>query len=139
MHVAPDDRCKCGLHARTTLEGCTEEYPSYPVHRYWADRTTPSSGLAMGAVLMWGVTLRGSKVIRSQYAQVLCLTEKPELWASSGGANNPSAVPAENIASRQATLDAICTDYGVPIVPFESVTQYASEFGDLSGRPDVAA
>ena len=55
-HQAPDEGCRCGLHARTTPQGCGEEYPYYPVHGYWAYRSAPTSGLmAMGAVLMWGV------------------------------------------------------------------------------------
>jgi hypothetical protein len=88
---------------------------------------------------MWGTTLRGRRVIRSQYARVLCLTEKPDVWARRRGANDPSTVSAENVAVRGRTLDAICAAYAVPMVPFASVTQYAAEFGELTERPDIAA
>lgn len=132
-HVAPDERCRCGLHARTTADGCAEEYPYYPVHGYWAYRSAPSSGLmAMGAVLMWGATLRGRRVIRSQYARVLCLTERPDIWAPRSGSNDPSTVSRENVARREQTLEAICREYGVPMVPMSFVTRYAGEFGDLA-------
>jgi hypothetical protein len=139
-HRAPDDGCRCGLHARTTPEGCGEEYPYYPVHGYWAYRSAPTSGLmAMGAVLMWGVTLRGKRVIRAQYARVLCLTEKPDLWAPRSGSNDPSRVSSENVARRHQTLEEICAAYAVPMVPFASVARYASEFGDLTERGDELA
>ena len=140
MHVAPHRDCRCGLYARTTVEGCIEEYPYYPMHGYWPYQATVSRQLmAMGAVLMWGITLRGRRVIRAQYARVLCLTEKPNVWAPMHGPNDPSKVTAPVIAERQATLDAICRRYGVPMVPFASVTTYAAEYGDLVGRKGLAA
>jgi hypothetical protein len=70
---------------------------------------------------------------------VLCLTEKPDVWARRPWANDPSTVSAENVAVRERTLDAICAAYAVPMVPFASVTQYAAEFGELTERPDIAA
>jgi hypothetical protein len=139
-HPAPDERCRCGLHARTTLDGCTEEYPYYPVHGYWAYRSAPTSGLmAMGAVLMWGGTLRGKRVIRAQYSRVLCLTEKPDLWAPRNGSNDPSRVSSENVARRQTTIEQICSAYAVPLVPFASVARYAAEFGELTSTGDELA
>jgi hypothetical protein len=95
--------------------------------------------MAMGAVLMWGSTLRGKRVIRSQFSRVLCLTEKPDLWTPRSGSNDPSAVSAENVALREETLQGICERYGVPLVPYETVTRYAGEFGDLTDDSDIAA
>jgi hypothetical protein len=139
-HEAPDESCRCGLYARTTLEGCTEEYPYYPVHGHWAYGRAPRSGLmAMGAVLMWGITLRGRRVIRAQFTRVLCLTEKPDLWAPRSGANDPSTVSQETVDGRQETIEIICREYGVPMVPFRAVVAYAGEFGDLSERDELAA
>jgi hypothetical protein len=88
---------------------------------------------------MWGGTLRGKRVIRAQYSRVLCLTEKPDLWAPRSGSNDPSAVSPDNVASRDETLSAICETYGVPLVPFAAATQYAAEFGDLTDGADLAA
>jgi len=139
-HFAPHEDCRCGLHARTTVEGCTEEYPYYPVHGYWAFGSTPASGLmAMGAVLMWGVILRGRRVIRSQYARVLCLTEKPDVWARRRGANDPANVSAANVTLRRDTLEAVCAEYALPMLPFASVTRYAAEFGELTEPSGLAA
>jgi hypothetical protein len=79
-------------------------------------------------------------VIRSQYARVLCLTEKPDLWAPRSGSNDPSRVSAENVARRQETLEEICAVYAVPMIPFASVARYASEFGELTeGGGELAA
>jgi hypothetical protein len=139
-HPAPDERCRCGLHARTTLDGCTEEYPYYPVHGYWAYRTSPASGLmTMGAVLMWGTILRGRRVIRAESARVLCLTERPDPWSPRSGTNDPSRISAEMVESRRRTLEQVCVAYGVPMVPYASVARYASEFGDLTEAADLAA
>ena len=130
-HTAPWDNCRCGLHARTTLAGCTEEYPYYPVHGYWAYQAAHPSGLMiMGAVLLWGDTHRGEKVIRSQYGKVLCLTDKPDVWAERMGSNNPTAISQERRDQRAVTLVAIQEAYGVPMIEWDGVEMYASEFGD---------
>lgn len=134
-HPAPDDACRCGLHARTTVEGVTEEYPYYPVHGYWAYRSTPVNGLmCMGAVLMWGKVLRGTRVIRAEHARVICLTDPaPEqLWNERMGNNNPAAISEERREQRAAELDLIAIRYNVPIIPMVHVTAYAAEFGDLA-------
>jgi hypothetical protein len=128
MHAAPEESCRCGLYARTTLEGCTEEYPYYPLHECLSDPS--SSGLmTMGAVLMWGTILRGRRVIRSQYAQVLCLTDTP---AASWG---------HQLRRRrlQKKVEAICREYRVPLILYHAVTQYAAEFGELAGEAMTAA
>jgi hypothetical protein len=139
-HRAPLDGCRCGLHARTTLDGCIEEYPYYPVYGYWASCGMPSRSLmATGAVLMWGLTLRGKRVIRAQYSRVLCLTERPDVWAPRRGPIDPSTIDAETVTARHRTLEAICREYGVPMVPFRSMEHYVGEFGELSARPDAAA
>ncbi|MDB5065954.1 MAG: hypothetical protein JWM18_2388 [Chloroflexi bacterium] len=135
-HRAPLDGCRCGLYARTTLDGCFDEYPYYPVYGY----SMPTRAfMATGAVLMWGITLRGRRVIRSQYSRVLCLTERPDIWASRTGPLFPSAIVTETVAARHQTLEAICREYGVPMVPFRSMERYVAEFGELSERPDAAA
>jgi hypothetical protein len=78
-------------------------------------------------------------VIRAQYSRVLCLTEKPDLWAPRSGSNDPSAVSPENVTGRDETLQAICEAYGVPSVPYAAATRYAAEFGDLTEGGDLAA
>jgi hypothetical protein len=132
-HEAPDEHCWCGLYALTTVDGCAEEFPYYPlsdpVHNcYWTRR---GKLMVMGAVLMWGATLRGRRVIRSQYARVLCLTEMPDVWAPRSDIVDPSKVPSETVARRERTIEAICQRYSVPLVPRDAVEHYAAEFGDL--------
>jgi hypothetical protein len=132
-HPAPSEDCRCGLYGRTTLEGCLSEYPYYPVHGYWPWRRIPKRGLmAMGAVLLWGTTLRGDRVIRAEYGRVLCLTDTPDPWARRIGANDPSRIPEVRREQRTAAIDQLCRDYGVPMIPYESVELYVREFGDLA-------
>jgi hypothetical protein len=88
--------------------------------------------MAMGAVLLWGTTLRGDRVIRAEYGQVLCLTDTPDPWARRIGANDPSRIPEVRREQRTAAIDQLCRDYGVPMIPYESVELYVREFGDLA-------
>jgi hypothetical protein len=132
-HPAPYEDCRCGLYGRTTLDGCLSEYPHYPVHGYWPWQRIPNRGLmSMGAVLLWGTTLRGDKVIRAEYGRVLCLTDTPDPWAMRTGANDPSMIPEDRREQRAAAIDRLRRDYGVPLIPYESVELYVREFGDLA-------
>ena len=38
------------------------------------------------------------------------------------------------VIAREVTIERVCATYGVPMVPYESVVQYAAEFGDLNER-----
>jgi hypothetical protein len=132
-HITPADHCRCGLHARTTIDGVREEYPYFPVHGYWAYMSTPTNSLmCMGAVLMWGRVLRGDKVIRAEHARIICLTDPDPLWIDRTGANNPGSIPQERRDQRQSDLDRISARYQVPIIPYRACTAYASEFGELA-------
>jgi hypothetical protein len=78
---------------------------------YWPQHGPRESRLmALGGVLMWGVVPAVGR-----------------------------AIAARTIAQRQATLEAICTRYGVPMVPYASVAGYAGEFGELIEGPGIVA
>jgi hypothetical protein len=83
---------------------------------------------------MWGDVVRGKKVIRAQYARVLCLTEVPDPWAHKPGVSDPEKATDEERERREATILAALRAYGVPRVPFESVECYAREFGEEAGE-----
>jgi len=136
-HEPPTEGCQCGLYARTTLDGVKDEYPYYPVHGYWAYMRPTNAGLMiMGAVLMWGTVHRGGKVIKAARARVLCLTDIENPWVERTGSNNPASVPEERREERKQTVNMIAEAYGVPIIPYASTTMYASEFGDLTPKPE---
>lgn len=134
-HPAPADSCRCGLHARTTLAGCTEEYPYYPVHGYWgyAQAGGANNLMVMGAVLLWGDVQRGDKVIRASHSRILCFTDKPDPWAERTGSNNPAAITEERREARQEALNILCAEFSVPLVPYETCEMYAREFGEWVG------
>ncbi len=133
-HPAPADNCRCGLHARTTLQGCLEEYPYYPVHGYWGYMGQAKDNfMVMGAVLMWGDIHRGDKVIRASHSRVLCLTDKDNPWPERTGSLNPADIAQEKRDVRTAHIGIICQQYGIPLVPFDTCEIYASEFGEYVG------
>jgi hypothetical protein len=131
----PEEGCRCGLYARTTIDGCREEYQDYP---YSADsdwsgyiQPIPTTSMVMGAVLRWGRILRGTKVIRAEHARIICLTETDDLWRTPSRTHQRAMISAERGEARRAALAAVVRDYKLPVIPHQSVTAYAAEFGDL--------
>lgn len=123
----------CGLYARTTVEGCKQEYPYYPTYGYWAySFNSGRKFMTMGAVLMWGDVARGKKVIKASRARVLCLTELLDPYAKNDTINDPSVIGEDDKARRTETIQSICMAYGIPMIPIGYVKSYAAEFGQLT-------
>ena len=125
-HPVPGgENCRCGLYATTRAPGVWEEYPKYPScgrGLFGSELGMPTAEtLVMGAVLMWGIVQRGERVMRGEWAQVLCLSEKPGIDLDGDAAR-----------LRSARLRGLAEEYSVPIVPFDGLTLYAAEFGDLA-------
>lgn len=112
-HRPPGPQCSCGIYARTRLSGVIEEYPLYP--RSHAGLTSLGD-MCMGAVLMTGEVAWGDKVIRAAEGRPLCLCE-PQTHVD---------------PRRRARLEAIAHHNRIPIVPWAHVSDYASEFGDMT-------
>jgi hypothetical protein len=98
--------------------------------------STPANGLmCMGAVLMWGTIMYGARVIRSEFARVICLTDPDPLWVEKVGNNNPQTVPEDRREQRERELEMVARRYGVPIIPYQHARAYSAEFGELC-KPD---
>ncbi len=123
-HAAPEETCTCGLHARTTLEGLLNEYPNHPHSnrgRYGGGRyVSQYKTLILGSVLLWGVVLRGDLVIRAEYARPIAFTTLPDKERS--------------VPEWQEMADNVSNTYSVPIISFNHLKLFSSEFGDIAGE-----
>lgn len=121
IHPAPQADCRCGLHARTTLDGLLDEYPNYPMSnkgrfnggKYFEKYKT----LILGAVLLWGDVVRGDLVIRAQCARPICFTTLPD--------RQHSVPDWDELANNVSSV------YSVPIVPWNGMQMFSAEFGEV--------
>lgn len=126
LHFAPAMGCTCGLHARTTLEGLLDEYPNYPKSNKgrfgatskYAINESSYKTLIFGAVLMWGVILRGDLVIRAQFARPICFTTLPH--------------KQQSVHNWDELATNVSETYSVPIISWEHMRSYAAEFGEMA-------
>lgn len=97
-HTSPHADCSCGMHAYINHEH--DEESKWITHLFDKELTV------QGAILMWGQIFSGSKVIRSQYAEIVALLD--------------DSIIAKEIAKR----------YNVPCVSEAHMLYLATEYGD---------
>lgn len=127
-HAAPDQKCACGIYARTTLAGIFDEL--------WLAGMAKAHSVVVGAVAMFGNTYHGKNgphVIRAQHAQPICLLAS-DAWYPMQLPDDPE----QDLQAWRDMLERVSQRYGLPIVPRTGIEQYAAEFGEpLSTTEDA--
>lgn len=94
----------CGVHAYKTLDA--------------ADLLVRRNDGILGVVMLFGEVAEHEIGYRAQYAKILCLTIKPT--------NN---VVTDELRAKRTHI--IAKEYGVPVIPFEHLDLYLTEFGQM--------
>ncbi len=98
-----------------------------------ADLLIRSGDGILGAVVMTGTVREHQDGYRAQYAKVLCFSVKPPF--KNTGTDTRSLEQAERedrrFVLRVKRTEALSLQYGVPIIPYEHIELYISEFGQV--------
>ncbi len=94
----------CGVHAYKKLDA--------------ADLLARQADGILGVVMLFGGVMEHEIGYRAQYAKIVALTVKPTTDDVSD-------------ALRSERTEIISKEYGVPVIPFEHINDYISEFGQV--------
>jgi hypothetical protein len=98
----------CGVHAYKNVNA--------------ADLLARQSEGILGVVMLFGKVQEHEIGYRAQFAKIVALTVKP---------TDPKAFGVDTFEIRAKRTAIISNEYGIPVIPFEHINSYISEFGQV--------